>query len=63
MDGSIDELSVHDAGQFQCETADRSPVRRALRAYFQSFQGLTGGRAPLDSDTPIYKDTASGAQV
>ena len=38
---------------------DHSPLRRALWAHFQAYQGLTQ-LAPVSAESAIYKDTASG---
>lgn len=39
---------------------DHSPLRRALRAHFQFYQGLTAPAALEEQDSPIYKDTSNG---
>ena len=38
---------------------DNSPIRRALRAHIQAYQGLTQP-APASAESVVYKDTASG---
>lgn len=49
---------------------ETSPLRRVLRLHFTQYKGLTAslpvtteGLGEGEPEYPIYKDTASGAQV